>query len=368
MMKNSKSLFKASTILIWLSFAFIAFSFIAPYIFTASSCCNRLDFTGTGTIGDTIGGIMNPFIAIAGVITTFLAFRMQVEANNIQKLQFLQSLQKEENKEKLDSLNNLQILELDLENTIKNIDENVGNIREFINASEKNPFKTNILFRTSLKQYERIKQIPRQMVFRGFDLYVSCIEPEWTTKFNDLYNIIDYTPEALNNIYTIVQRHNSEIFTIKYRIREELINIEKRCIKILDIKNTKEVHAYFLSSIEEYLINYQKEKNNSIQKRQESDFKYIKQILEKLVHDYRLETKDFLTSEIEYPFISSIKNIIKQLNDIEQKTLLLLPEIKKGVLDLKNKENSVYNRTTRIKNIIRQAIEQQKTNQEKKEK
>ena len=247
-MKNSKSLFKASTILIWLSFAFIAFSFIAPYIFTASSYCNRLDFTGTGTIGDTIGGIMNPFIAIAGVITTFLAFRMQVEANKIQKLQFLQSLQKEKNKEKLDSLNNLQILELDLENTIKNIDENVGNIREFINASEENPFKTNILFRTSLKQYERIKQIPRQMVFRGFDLYVRLIEPEWTIKFNDLYNIIDYTPEALNNIYTIVQRHNSEIFTIKSRVREDLIKIEKRCIKILDIKNRKEIHTYFHSS------------------------------------------------------------------------------------------------------------------------
>ena len=326
-MKNSKSLFKASTILIWLSFAFIAFSFIAPYIFTASSYCNRLDFTGTGTIGDTIGGIMNPFIAIAGVITTFLAFRMQVEANKIQKLQFLQSLQKEKNKEKLDSLNNLQILELDLENTIKNIDENVGNIREFINASEENPFKTNILFRTSLKQYERIKQIPRQMVFRGFDLYVRLIEPEWTIKFNDLYNIIDYTPEALNNIYTIVQRHNSEIFTIKSRVREDLIKIEKRCIKILDIK---------------------------------SNFKYIKQILEKLIYDYNQETENLSISETEDSFTSSIKNIIKQLNDIEQKTLLLLPEVKKGVLDLKDKENSVYNRTTRIKNIIRQAIEQQK--------
>lgn len=367
-MKNSKSLFKASTILIWLSFAFIAFSFIAPYIFTASSCCNRLDFTGTGTIGDTIGGIMNPFIAIAGVITTFLAFRMQVEANNIQKLQFLQSLQKEKNKEKLDSLNNLQILELDLKNTIKNIDENVGNIREFINASEENPFKTNILFRTSLKQYERIKQIPRQMVFRGFDLYVSPIEPEWTIKFNDLYNIIDYTPEALNNIYTIVQRHNSEIFTIKSRVREDLIKIEKRCIKILDIKNRKEIHTYFHSSIEEYLTKYQKERDNSIQKYQESDFKYIKQILEKLIYDYNLEIEDFLISEIEDSFISSIKNIIKQLNDIEQKTLLLLPEVKKGILDLKDKENSVYNRISKIKNIISQAIEQQKTNQEKKEK
>lgn len=75
-----------------------------------------------------------------------------------------------------------------------------------------------------------------------------------------------------------------------------------------------------------------------------------------------------MISETEDSFISSIKNIIKQLNDIEQKTLLLLPEVKKGILDLKDKENSVYNRISKIKNIISQAIEQQKTNQEKKEK
>lgn len=366
MTKNSESLSRASILLIWLSFSFIIFSFIAPYIFTANSCCSRFDFRGTGTIGDTIGGIMNPFIAIASVITTFLAFRMQVEANKIQKLQFLQSLQKEEDKEKLDSLYNLQILQLDIENTIKNIDENVENIKSFINASEKNPHKTNILFRTSLKQYERIKQIPRQMVFRGFDLYVSSVESEWTIKFNDLYNIIDYTPEALNNIYTIVQRHNSEIFTIKNRIREELINIEKRCIKQLKAQKSREFHIYFSKSIEEYLINYQKERDNSIREQRESDFKYIKQILEKLINDYNQEAKNLLAPEIEYPFISSLKNIIKQLNDIEQKTSLLLPEIRKGLFTLKDKDKSVYSRLIQIKNIIRQAIEKQKTNQRKK--
>ena len=309
---------------------------------------------------------MNPFIAIAGVITTFLAFRMQVEANKIQKLQFLQSLQKEEDKEKLDSLYNLQILELDIENTIKNIDENVGSIKSFINASEKNPHKTNILFRTSLKQYERIKQIPRQMVFRGFDLYVSSVESEWTIKFNDLYNIIDYTPEALNNIYTIVQKHNSEIFTIKNKIREELINIEKRCTKLLKVQKSREFHIYFPKSIEEYLINYQKERDNSIREQRESDFKYIKEILEKLINDYNQEAKGFLAPEIEYPFISSLKNIIKQLNDIEQKTSLLLPEIKKGLFTLKDKDKSVYSRLMQIKNVISQAIEKQKTNQKKK--
>lgn len=45
-----------------------------------------LDFTETGQIGDTLGGIMGPFIAIVASILTFLAFWVQYKANEQQKL------------------------------------------------------------------------------------------------------------------------------------------------------------------------------------------------------------------------------------------------------------------------------------------
>lgn len=44
-----------------------------------------IDFTNTGEIGDTIGGIMGPFVAIVASFLTFLAFIMQYQANEIQK-------------------------------------------------------------------------------------------------------------------------------------------------------------------------------------------------------------------------------------------------------------------------------------------
>lgn len=44
-----------------------------------------IDFTNTGEIGDTIGGIMGPFVAIVASFLTFLAFLMQYQANEIQK-------------------------------------------------------------------------------------------------------------------------------------------------------------------------------------------------------------------------------------------------------------------------------------------
>lgn len=44
-----------------------------------------INFNETGQIGDTIGGIMGPFVAIAASILTFLAFWVQFKANTIQR-------------------------------------------------------------------------------------------------------------------------------------------------------------------------------------------------------------------------------------------------------------------------------------------
>jgi len=74
--------------LILVSALLITFSFIAPKIFTNTSYYQQIDFKNTGAIGDTIGGLMNPFIALAGVFITFLAFYMQLKANKIQIEQF----------------------------------------------------------------------------------------------------------------------------------------------------------------------------------------------------------------------------------------------------------------------------------------
>lgn len=53
-----------------------------PYLFTEFKW---LDFTNTGQIGDTIGGIMGPFVAIAAAMLTFLAFWVQFKANEQQR-------------------------------------------------------------------------------------------------------------------------------------------------------------------------------------------------------------------------------------------------------------------------------------------
>lgn len=55
-----------------------------PYWFTRDGDPDMC-FIGTGEIGDTIGGIMGPFVAIIAAFLTFIAFLIQYDANELQK-------------------------------------------------------------------------------------------------------------------------------------------------------------------------------------------------------------------------------------------------------------------------------------------
>lgn len=64
---------------------YLVIIFTLPYILTQ---WHFIDFTKTGNIGDTIGGILGPFIALSGTILTFIAFLAQYQVNIDQKKQF----------------------------------------------------------------------------------------------------------------------------------------------------------------------------------------------------------------------------------------------------------------------------------------
>lgn len=83
-----------TVILLLVAFLFVLFSLYAPTLFTQYSSTIHFD-EQTGVIGDTIGGIMNPFISIAAVIVTGLAFYAQYRANDMVRKQF--EIQKFEN-------------------------------------------------------------------------------------------------------------------------------------------------------------------------------------------------------------------------------------------------------------------------------
>jgi hypothetical protein len=83
----------------------VLISFISPFIFTRASINSDFDFSKTGSIGDTIGGLMNPFIALAGVIVTGLAFYVQYKAN-LQQRKLFEEEQIENKRQLQEQINN----------------------------------------------------------------------------------------------------------------------------------------------------------------------------------------------------------------------------------------------------------------------
>jgi len=75
---------------------------VIPFIFTREAIFKALDFSQTGQIGDTIGGLTAPFMSLIGSGLVYLSFRMQTKMNQIQfsaiQTQFLKS--EEEDKER----------------------------------------------------------------------------------------------------------------------------------------------------------------------------------------------------------------------------------------------------------------------------
>jgi hypothetical protein len=76
---------KKYLILLLVSFILIVFAFFAPSFLTRYFS----EYENCGQIGDTIGGLMNPFLSIAAIIVSFIAFYTQYEANLNQKEQFM---------------------------------------------------------------------------------------------------------------------------------------------------------------------------------------------------------------------------------------------------------------------------------------
>ena len=112
-----KSLNLLSYILAGFSILLIILGCFAPYVFT--QCGSLMDFTGTGQIGDTIGGTMSPIVAIAGVFTTFIAFLMQINANRIQSDQLRKSFNLRQLENRIESRTALQLMSIDINDMIK---------------------------------------------------------------------------------------------------------------------------------------------------------------------------------------------------------------------------------------------------------
>lgn len=81
-MKNKNTFSKQFWIYTTIYIVVCVVIFCLPAVLTSGSI---IDFTETGQIGDTIGGIMGPFVAMMAAYLTFIAFWVQKQANDAQR-------------------------------------------------------------------------------------------------------------------------------------------------------------------------------------------------------------------------------------------------------------------------------------------
>ena len=71
--------------ILWI-LVFIAFLIFSVFLFTGQFFSSGIDFSTTGSIGDTIGGITSPIIGIVGSYFIIVSFREQKDANDLQRI------------------------------------------------------------------------------------------------------------------------------------------------------------------------------------------------------------------------------------------------------------------------------------------
>lgn len=237
-----------------LAIFFIIFSFLAPAIFVNKAIVPNLDFSESGQVGDTIGGIMNPFIALVGILLTFLAFYMQIKANQIQKQLFLDGLKaqkdKADNYEKKDAEYKLSLLKSDLETILEDIEDKASRIKSFFEAERDKPYDANLLFRTPSNNYTRILDLDRLSIYKGFKLFLSD-DKNWLKSFNRLYSTLDYLPLFLEEVYKIYDNHAKTKFEKKTEVTKLLLefnNLGSQLLTAYKVEQNENTYLDFPAS------------------------------------------------------------------------------------------------------------------------
>jgi hypothetical protein len=221
---------------------FIIVILVSPYIFTRN--WTNINFTDTGNIGSTIGGITAPFIGVLSALLVFLSFRAQINANRYQ----IQSIETERRKRELD--NEITFLYHRLEEIKENglkqqskdsLRDINGLLSEMIRTENYSPKKEHdenelINLKTKIQKLESDKMNQLLIVSRQISLYIIV-----SNKLDEIREEISKTQyeyiesslrfEYLNSISTYYELYKNQIVRL---INKKLLNDKSLLIGIRD--------------------------------------------------------------------------------------------------------------------------------------
>ena len=343
----------------------LIFAFIAPALFVSKAFTPKLDFSQTGPIGDTLGGIMNPFIALVGILLTFLAFYMQIKANQIQKQLFLDGLKTEKEKEteleKKDALYKLSLLTLDLEIILTDIGSKAEKIRTFFENERAKPYDANLLYRTPSKKYTRILDLDRLSIYKGFKLFLSRDE-KWIKAFGNLYNTLDYMPPFFDEVYKIYDNHSKVKLEKKTEVTKLLIRFNNMGSQLLTAYKFEHNNIDYLNYPASKIVNQAISKYYEIIGKNydeggnfisETDYdEFSNDMLKPFIANYLEQREDPVNFDRRLePIAQEASNVRKQIHLIKQESLWFANNVENQYNSLMVDEGDLKSTHTVIKEI-----------------
>lgn len=178
----------------WFLWLGIIFCILSPFVFTRAFFNENLNFSTTGQIGDTIGGITSPLTNLLGAILVFFALKAQIEANNLIQEQFDDQKADEGNRKKL-----LYITEL--VNIIR------SDIREFTFSYKDGNYKFNYNSSDAIYQFlKSIKNGEHELSYEEF--------ARQNPKINELVNLFQIFHKQID----LIKREEISSFDKEYFI------------------------------------------------------------------------------------------------------------------------------------------------------
>jgi len=192
---------------IWaLFFIGLLILFFVPILLTRPAIWSILDFSKTGQIGDTIGGLTAPFIALIGALLTFLAFWMQFKANKEQTRQFKEQ-DRSDKRERFET-KFYDMLKLHRENVSEfNIEDKLYGRKCFIHMFNELRFCYCLMtnhYKTYIKSEEPITQLNEEQVFNiAYLTFFFGIGKISDSAYNDLMK--QYDKRLINEYHKLLE-------------------------------------------------------------------------------------------------------------------------------------------------------------------
>lgn len=205
--------YKTSQILLLIAVIIIVF----PSILILPAISKYFDYSSTGNIGDTIGGVTSPFINGLAAILVFIAFKAQIKANEIFKNQ-------EKSRNILEQITIIQDDRLEIERKIPAVTNRVGLLASPRDTGLLNLINKVVYFISELRlTYELIEEYSGEKDFLYRKLYYLYV-----IRYKDLITDLEVNlKSSLSSINKDYEGYIAELLLKIEHLNESLKDVNK---------------------------------------------------------------------------------------------------------------------------------------------